>query len=175
MTAKILSIKSIIPIMMDGILSLNAVNELRLKYGVTRNKKLPISLNNLIETTKILEPRSKDHGQISFNIRYASCVRKFPNFGLDITSDSNIYIVEKDFAINIDLTVKAGKQKWQINEIQECSDIFKRKDVRIEFEYTCDEKTEWFGHSTSLNIRNERNDISGESTIPMSSLEVSFE
>ena len=174
MPIKQISLKSLNPIYVVAQSALDVVNELRKQYGKNGKQKLPISLEKLIATTKILEQRNEDYGHVFFSVENDSGFRNFPNFGLEIISMSTITLIETDIAIQIDLTVRAGKPKWQINEINECADIFKNKYSRITLEYACDEKTDWSGHSVGLKILNEKVDLAGRTSLPTSFLEINY-
>ncbi len=95
MAQKQVNLKSKRPILLDAKESLRRVNELRAEKGDKKKGKAPISIDDFVAGTKVLENRSADFGNVELSLHYLDaeqmpCTRPFPNFGLEVTSRSDI-------------------------------------------------------------------------------------
>ena len=66
------------------------------------------------------------------------------------------------------MTIKAGKPKWQLEEISECGKIFKTGRFKLGLNVTLDETTEWGGHSASVTTAQDTPDAFGINAIAAS-------
>lgn len=162
------------PITIDPAIFLNTINSLRNEYGEKKKDKAPIALPKALESINLFSKQTADKGMLSFNLSYEDengipCVRNFPNFGLDVKSNSKLEEIDNKLLLSIDITVKAGKPKWQVDEITDCGKIFINDGFNLELNITLDETTDWGGHSAALEIVEATPDSRGLS-IPASQL-----
>jgi hypothetical protein len=131
---------------------LEAINDLRQKYGETEELKQPIDLDEALSSIRLFENRDAEHGMLTLQLHYedadkTSCTRDFPNFGLEVKSSSRLEAKNQNLFLDVDITIKAGKKKWQTDEVAECAAIFKRKKFCVSLNVTLDQTAEWAGHS----------------------------
>lgn len=160
---KEITITSKSPIRIGGKEMLSLINSMRNQYGEEALHRQPTSLNEFISNCNIIQNRDENHGMISLSLNYINkddipCTRDFPNFGLSVQSVSSLSLHDEDVFLNVEFTVKAGSQKWQRNEIAECAEIFSSGDCTIRIMLTLDEKTEWAGHSSIVELQDFSND-----------------
>ena len=146
------------PIKIDSEKMISLVNEMRAKFGEKKSHKKPILLKEFLESCNVMQNRDEKNGMISLSIHYIDdndipCARNFPNFGLEVNSNSNLSLTNDEVILNIDFTVKAGSQKWQKNEISECAQILAGKECKVRLIITLDETTEWAGHSSIIDLK----------------------
>ena len=159
MAIKSISLKTKKAILVDQSAFLQSVNELRLERGANKKSKTPTTIQKLLSNTKILEASTEDFGSIFFSIHYEDkdgngCVRNFPNFGLDVVSKSTLAGIGDQVSIEADLTLTAGKKKWQLEEVEECVEIFKGGKYRVSLEYSCDTTSEPAGYAAGVPVLN---------------------
>ena len=150
---------------------LDAVNGLRREYASGRKNKAPLGIERVLSKLRLFEARDADRGMLSFSIRYrdqdyGSCVRNFPNFGLDVISKSTIEHRDDMLHLSVDLIVRAGKAKWQRDELGECTAILESGAYAVSLLVTLDEKSDWAGHSTCVPTRADKHDTVGIPAIP---------
>jgi hypothetical protein len=155
MPQKQINLKSTQPIILDAKESLKRVNELRAEKGNTKKGRAPITIDDFVAATKVLEDRSATFGLLELALTYldtegVGCIRYFPNFGLEVVSRSEIKLENDKLLIIIELTVKAGRKKWQVDEVQECIPILTDKNTKFSVQYRCDETTDPAGYSRFL-------------------------
>ena len=152
---------------------LEAINDLRKEFGDNKKDKAPIELSKALSKINLFQNRNAEKGMLSFRLAYededeSPCVRDFPNFGLDVQSDSKLEQIGDRLLLSVDITVKAGKAKWQLVEISECAKIFESGKFTLALNVTLDETTEWGGHSAFVTTVQDELDFSDETSIPAS-------
>ena len=161
------------PIEIDAATLLEAINDLRKEYGDKKKDKVPIELSKVLPKINLFQNRDAEKGMLSFRLSYEDedklpCGRDFPNFGLDVKSDSKLEQIDSKLLLSVDITVKAGKPKWQIEEISECGKIFSSGKFKLALNVTLDETTEWGGHSAFVTTFQDEPDSSNLKSIPPS-------
>lgn len=161
---KTITLRSKSPIKIDGPKMLSLINNIRAEYGEEGSHREPISLEAFISSCNVLQNRDETHGMISLSLNYVNkentpCTRDFPNFGLEVSSISNLSLHDDEVHLNIDFTVKAGSPKWQKNEIAECAEVLSSSECNIKILVTLDEKTEWAGRSSIIELKDFSNRI----------------
>lgn len=157
MSVKFISLKSKNAIVLDKPLLLKRVNDLREEHG--EGKKSPITIEKMLLATNVLLGRTETNGSISLSLHYLdddgiSCVRNFPNLGLEVTSNSSIRESSGDVIVDIDVSLKAGKKKWHLDEIRECEKILASNEYGVTLSYCCDEATDAAGYCVRLALKN---------------------
>ena len=150
---KTIQIKSVSPIALSAATLVMAVNELRKEHGKGKKGKAPVNIEGILSNLRVLENADSKHSMLSFELIYdddngTPCSRDFPNYGLDIKSDSKIEQNEDVLSVNIDLTLKVGKPKWHLAEMQECAAIFATKKFSFRLSYSLDQTTDSAGYSS---------------------------
>ncbi len=173
MAVKNISLRTNKSILIDQKAFLESVNGLRLLRGSTKKAQAPTTIKKLLSNTKVLESETEEFGSIYLSISYNNvegipCSRSFPNFGLDVVSKSTMAVSGDHIAVDIDLTVSAGKKKWQLKEIEECSEIFKDGNFEVTLNYNCDQTTEPAGHSVVVQVLNGNATKFGNTSLPSS-------
>jgi hypothetical protein len=171
MATKSINLKTKKAILIDQSAFLASVNELRSSRGATKKSKAPTTIQKLLSNTKVLEVSTEDFGSIGFSIHYQDkedvpCTRTFPNFGLDVVSNSTLTSVGDQVSIEVDLTLTAGKKKWQLEEVEECVEIFKGGEYHVSLEYRCDTTSEPAGYAVSVQVLNGISDKFGNTELP---------
>ena len=171
MATKSISLKTKKAILIDQNAFLASVNELRLSRGATKKSKAPTTIQRLLSNTKVLEASTEDFGSVGFAIHYedkdgCGCNRKFPNFGLDVVSKSTLSGSGDQVSIEVDLTLTAGKKKWQLEEVEECVEIFKSGKYQVSLEYSCDTISEPAGYAVGVQVLNGIADKFGNTELP---------
>lgn len=133
------------------------VNQLRLERAEDEESKKPLSPEEALGSMRLLQNRDSVHGMMYFRLYYKDndgtpCTRDFPNFGLNVQSNSSIKLIDSKIVIDVDLKMLASSAKWQKNEIQECHEIFSGEDAVVGLEITLDETTDYFGYSAQLPV-----------------------
>jgi len=170
---KQIKLQTKLPIEIDPASLLETVNRLRKDYGEKKKDKLPVELDKILSKINLFKNRDSENGMLSFRLSYEDaeggpCTRNFPNFGLDIKSDSILEQKYNKLFLSVSMTVKAGKAKWQREEILECGAILESRKFKLTLEFTLDETTEWAGHSASVNTTQDVADSRGVHSIPES-------
>jgi hypothetical protein len=155
---KTITMKSKSPIKIDGSKMLSLINNIRAGYGEEGSHKEPISLESFLSSCNVMQNRDETHGMISLSLNYVNkesipCTRDFPNFGLEVSSSSNLSQHDGEVHLDIDFTVKAGSPKWQKNEIAECAEALSSSECAVKILVTLDEKTEWAGRSSIIELK----------------------
>lgn len=166
-------------ILIDAAAALESVNELRKESGDGKKGKKPMTLDQFIATTKVLEERTPDFGMITLNLSYKNqdaipSSRNFPNFGLAVISKSTLALAGQNIEVQINLIVKAEKKKWQLDEVAECVDVLSSKDTIFGLRFTSDETTDRAGYDTPIKVANGLEDRYGNTFIPSSFFTASF-
>lgn len=179
MVNKSINLKTKQVILIDQNAFLESVNELRLNRGANKKAKTPTTIQKLLATTKVLEVSTDDSGSIGFSIHYedkegTGCNRKFPNFGLDVASNSTLVGSGDQVSIEVDLTLTAGKKKWQLEEIEECVEIFKSGKYEVSLNYSCDTISEPAGYTVGVQVLNGIADKFGNPILPNSMFECTW-
>jgi hypothetical protein len=179
MATKSINLKTKQVILIDQNAFLESVNELRLNRGANKKAKTATTIQKLLATTKVLEVSTDDSGSISFSIHYedkegTGCNRKFPNFGLDVASNSTLVGSGDQVSIEVDLTLTAGKKKWQLEEIEECVEIFKSGKYEVSLNYSCDTTSEPAGYTVGVQVLNGIADKFGNPILPNSMFECTW-
>lgn len=170
---KSIRIQTTSPIAIDAVDFISTVNELRKEHGEKKKDKAPIELVKALQTMNLFQNRDAEKGMISFNISYEDdnqipCVRNFPNFGLDVKSESKFEQIDSKLLLSVDVTVKAGKPKWQIEEISALKKIFEIGNFQISLTLTLDETTDWGGYSSHIKTCHDTPESLGAGSIPVS-------
>jgi hypothetical protein len=170
---KKIRIQSKSPIEIEAVNLLETINDLRKEFGDNKKDKAPIELSKALSKVNLFQNRNAEKGMLSFRLAYEDedetpCVRDFPNFGLDVQSDSKLEQVGDRLLLSVDITVKAGKPKWQLAEVSECAKIFESGKFTLALNVTLDETTEWGGHSAFVTTVQDELDFSDETSIPAS-------
>jgi hypothetical protein len=168
---KQIQIKSKSPIEIHADDFLEAINVLRKEYGKTKKDKIPIELSKVLPNINLFQNRDAERGMLSFQLSYEDadeipCTRDFPNFGLDVESDSKLEQKDNKLFLSVSFTVKAGKPKWQLKEISECATILTSGKCRLSLNLTLDETTDWGGHSVIVITAQDTTDSPGIPAIP---------
>jgi len=179
MATKSINLKTKQAILIDQNAFLESVNELRLNRGANKKAKTPTTIQKLLSNTKVLEVSTEDFGSIGFSIHYedkegTGCNRKFPNFGLDVVSNSTLINSGDQVSIEVDLSLTAGKKKWQLEEIEECVEIFKSGKFQVSLNYSCDTTSEPAGYAVGVQVLNGIADKFGNPTLPNSMFECTW-
>jgi hypothetical protein len=150
-----------------------AVNKLRNDHGEKKKDKLPVKIGELLSRLKIFENRDASNSALGFCLNYEDaekvpCIRDFPNFGLDVKSASSIEHRGDTVLLSVDLTVRAGKAKWQVDEVAECARLFSSGGFTMDLMVTLDETTDWGGHSAQVSTLGQVEDSVGLTHIPAS-------
>jgi hypothetical protein len=148
-------ISSITPITISCAHFLDRFNWGRKEYAEKKSKKSPITIEAAIGRTRLIESRDENSAMLAFRVHYIdddgiASVMDFPNFGLDISSKSTMIKDNDQIVIHIDFSIKAGKAKWQKEEIARYKKIFDHSTFGLELNLTLDEETDWGGSSISL-------------------------
>ena len=170
---KQIRIQSKSPIEIESANLLETINDLRKEFGDKKKDKAPIELSKALSKVNLFQNRDAEKGMLSFSLAYEDedelpCVRKFPNFGLDVQSDSKLEQIGDRLLLSVDITVKAGKAKWQLVEVSECAKIFESGKFTLALNVTLDETTEWGGHTAFVTTVQDELDFSDETSIPAS-------
>ncbi len=168
---KQINLRSAAPIDIDQSAFLGTINDLRKEYGSNKKGKAPIDLETALQKLKLFQSRDADSGMLSFRLHYEDadgipCTRDFPNFGLDVKSESKLERGGDKLILTVDLTIKAGKPKWQSQEIAECAKILSDGNYKIALYVTLDETTEWAGHSSQVATGSDTPDTSAYEAMP---------
>jgi hypothetical protein len=179
MPEKTINMKTKDAIVIDRDSFLASVNELRSSRGANKKSKSATTIEKLLSNTKILEASTEEFGSVSFSIHYkdnegVSCSRRFPNFGLDVVSNSKIIENGDQISIEVDLTLTAAKKKWQLEEVRECAEIFRGNEYQVTLEYRCDTTSEPAGYSVSLQPSNGIVDEFGNAGLPSTMFECTW-
>lgn len=161
------------PIEIDAATLMEAINDLRKNYGEKKKDKAPIELSKVLPKMNLFQNRDAEKGMLSFHLSYedeekSPCGRNFPNFGLDVKSDSKLEQMGSKLLLSVDITVKAGKPKWHLEEISECGKIFASGKFQLALNVTLDETTEWRGNSAFVTTFQDKPDSSNLTSIPPS-------
>lgn len=170
---KQIHLKSLSPIEISANDLMDSVNELRKAYADDEANKTPLTLEQFLPTLRVFFNRDADHSMLSFSLSYDDesgipSTRHFPNFGLEIKSDSKLDRTNDKLWLSVDLLIKASKAKWQATEIAECAKIFSTGDYAMSLLVTLDENTEWGGHSRHVTTLADEATSSGLFRIPPS-------
>lgn len=157
MAKKQIHLKSITPVSLNAKKSLFAINQLRARVGEGRKHKSPISVDDVVAGTKVLEERDATFGQITLVLNYRDaggrpCGMEFPNFGLEVDSRSAIRLGGESLLLDVDLIVKAGKKKWHMDEMRDYIAILPDENVSFSVKYRCDETTDSAGYACDMAI-----------------------
>ncbi len=168
---KQISLRTVAPIGIEQSALLGAINDLRKEHGSNKKAKAPLELENALSKLNLFQNRDAENGMLSFRLHYededgVSCTRDFPNFGLDVKSESKLERGGDELILTVDLTIKAGKPKWQIQEITECAKILSSGNYKMTLSLTLDETTEWAGHSRQVATAADTSDSSTYAAIP---------
>ena len=74
---------------------IEAINDLRKEFSDNKKDKAPIELSKVLLKVNLFPKRNAEKRMLSFRLAYededeSPCVRDFPNFGLDVQSDSKL-------------------------------------------------------------------------------------
>ena len=163
---KYIHIRSITPIQISTDSLLSSVNDLRKEHGEGKEAKAPVNIDEILSNLRVLENADSEHSSLSLGLVYEDengtpCLRNFPNYGLDTKSESKISKDGDILSVSIDLTIKAGKPKWHLAEIQECASILSSKKFSLRLTYTLDQKTDSAGYSTFVLTNLENPELTG--------------
>ena len=84
------------PLEIDAASLVEAVNDLRKNYGEKKNKA-PLELAKILPKINLFKNRDSDHGMLSFRLSYEDEGRDFPNFCLEVKSESKLEQREQAF------------------------------------------------------------------------------
>lgn len=156
-------------ILIDAAAALENVNELRKEYGDGDGGKAPMTIEKFIATTRVAEERDSDFGMIGLNIYYGQySARRFPNYGLSVTSNGKLALAENHIEVHINVLVKAGKAKWEAKEIDECLGALSDEAATLSLSFIPDTTTDRQGNSCWLNTINGIEDRYGFRRLPIS-------
>lgn len=179
MATKTMSLKTTKAILIDQSAFLASVNELRKSRGTTKKLQAPATIEKILTNTKVLSASTEDFGNIYFSIHYEDkegngCIRDFPNFGLNVVSKSTLVGSDGQVTIDINLTLTSGKKKWQLDEVEECVEIFSGGKYQISLKYSCDTTSEPAGYSVGVQVLNGIAEKSGNTKLPNSMFECTW-
>jgi hypothetical protein len=81
----------------------------------------------------------------------SSCARRFPNYGMVVDgSASSVKSNGSELTIHLDVTVKAGKPKWQVDELADCVKILAGGQFSVSLELMLDSSSDPFGDAVQL-------------------------
>lgn len=179
MATKSINLKTTKSILIDQGAFLSSVNSLRQTRGDTKKTQAPTTIKKLLSNTKILEASTEDFGSINFSISYKDkngigCSRDFPSLGMDAVSKSTLAGSGDQVSIDVDLTMTAGKKKWQLEEIEQCVEIFKSGEFQVALQYRCDTASEPAGYTVGVPVSNGVADKFGNTALPSSLFECTW-
>jgi hypothetical protein len=170
-------IRTVTPIEINESVLLDVINSLRKEYGEGKKNKAPIRIENDLPKLNLFQNRDEENGMLSFLLSYEDenkipCTRYFPNFGLDVKSQSKLERNGDKFLLTVDFNVIAGKQKWQIAEITECAKVFQSGNYKLALVLTLDTTTEFAGYCAQVQTNSDTTDSVGMNLIPSDCFQV---
>lgn len=142
-----------------------AVNELRREHGEGDADKVPYDLSTILQKTRLFENRDADNGMLVFHLCYMEdgrpCSRDFPNFGLEIEANNRLDRADGRLFLSVDMTITAGRPKWQQKEIAEAGAVLASGEYKLEIFVCLDETTDFGGYSTKVDAVLEPTDAHG--------------
>jgi len=175
---KQIDLKSVNAILIDSSSALEQINALRKEKGQGEKGKAPITIDKFVASTKVLEERTDECGSLILTLRYTdkegyTCTRHFPNFGLEVMSSSSLKLEGPAIAISVNVSVKAGKKKWQTDEVQECIEVLSSKETTCLLEYFCDKSSDSRGYRTYIDVLSGEKNHYDQMVLPISLFELS--
>lgn len=170
---KKLIVRSLTTIQIEEFEFVSVVNRLRKTYGDSKKNKSTLNLNDVVSKLKLFQQRDEKNSMLSFSLSYQneehmSCVRDFPNFGLNVKSYSKLSELNGKLSLDIDLALIPKSIKWQQQEFDECAEILSSENCTLKLMVTLDESTEWAGHSAHIATSLDAVGPSGPIGIPIS-------
>lgn len=154
--------QSVSPITVKSDAFVKAIAELQKKVAKRLGEdagKMPDAkgmLSAIGEHVRVFTARDASHGAVSVSIHYQDeddcpSTFNFPNYGLVVDgSGSSIMVNGKEVSIVLDVTVKPGKPKWQVDEVAKFAKALSSGRFEVAMKLCLDEATDPFGDSLQL-------------------------
>ena len=174
-----LHVKTRTPLLLPLQAFLREINDLRAEHGTGKTHQRPLTLTQILSGTRICENRTAEHAMVTLRVTYTDADdmptgREFPNFGLDVRSESHLREVPEALELSVDVLITAGKAKWQPQELHELAEALRAPDARVGVVYTASESVDGAGHSAYPDVVLEQGASAHRDGVPVAAFEVSL-